>query len=1150
MEHKSQQENDKESAIEKLLTLHSTKNEMSGEQFQKCMENVMKLDYLNVQHVTRLNCVVTGSENLLMTACKFGYIELVRFLIRCNFNVHKTDECGRTASDYAYESSHFACLNELLDVDAPFPKQIDLSKLRKSSSSEDEKKLMSIVERANEWHEQLKSIDANLEKFKNFLVNNKLFRTVYNTENRCALSTALESRNFEAYAFLLSNRFSKGIDELGFNTIFKSVDDNTKKTIQRIHSELFPRTDNFYLAQLLSKTRISFDSHSANLENLYEIYLFLDNIEWNRPILKIVANSDSSDIVFDFSRAGVDFMDPTLNQNTLGVAYKSGYILIGAKNDKSEILGIVAHEFAHYAMQLLYNNGKKPYNENNQLSRSNYKEVVAKYKGCKSNSYIIDSVYSYPDENHEEELIVRVPHLLALHAEEPEKLNELKVEFSDLFKYFEKFVLPDLTIESALIEEKTKLKEFNKDLLLLPSAYKSDLLSSDHPYWTNEAEKLFIRSSIPELELERIIIKLQTVDEKFDSKNVFITLEEINKTENYEFVVKAASFEVKPTIFVIDVNDQQIDNDQNLLFIDVVKRSNVVFISKHSYEYISSYFQEKIIGATFHWKHLSSECQNKILDSEIDFQDTTLRLKEILIDDTIIQTIPIEIMWKRLQIKLKSFSESLPDPPQVIIERKFRFDEEFAFDKLTTENVIDVLYAKRILLISDAAGMGKSCSAVEIATKFKLKHRLLWMVFIDLKKHTKAFDRDDEEYREINPDYISSAICQYDPIFEQKLFKIYFENRKVVFVVDGFDEISPNFKLHVISLLKNIQNSENRLLVTTRPHLAKELQEELGSTPLKLIPFTEENQIEFLKKCSELNSFKSEPKVNELMDKLRLTWDWENSFYSVPINLSMLALVFNRSEDFDDIKIDIYSLYDRFMEEKMKIWLKKGPLAEKECAVINRGQKATLTYFHKLALEQLFDSNELNDLKMREVIDDMDEVEEDTLRIGIVSFESDNSQHFTHRTFAEFLVASYIMNGIFSKNPKIRFFLLFVKSLVKANFEVVRKFMNDFPSEYKTKLNVEALSNFFKNYLLENEQKQESERFSLRFLVREELTTLIKFILETLKFDSNAKIRLVKENFHETVPFLELLKVTWNSIEKFVDERPIESVHEQRIFCS
>lgn len=123
------------------------------------------------------------------------------------------------------------------------------------------------------------------------------------------------------------------------------------------------------------------------------------------------------------------------------------------------------------------------------------------------------------------------------------------------------------------------------------------------------------------------------------------------------------------------------------------------------------------------------------------------------------------------------------------------------------------------------------------------------MLFIDLKKNTKVFFRDDHQQPDsIDQLFFSRQVLKLERSFEEKLFEHSYESKKVIFIIDGFDEISPKYKKFVTRILETIGKSDNHMLVTTRPHCAEELEKELETKATRILPFNGDEQILFLTK--------------------------------------------------------------------------------------------------------------------------------------------------------------------------------------------------------------------------------------------------------------------------------------------------------------
>ena len=98
--------------------------------------------------------------------------------------------------------------------------------------------------------------------------------------------------------------------------------------------------------------------------------------------------------------------------------------------------------------------------------------------------------------------------------------------------------------------------------------------------------------------------------------------------------------------------------------------------------------------------------------------------------------------------------------------------------------------------------------------------------------------------------FISNEVLKLECHLEKELFKRSFEGseiNKVGVKMDGFDEISPQYKETVIDMLQVLKRTSlEQLWVTTRHHLREELEDNLQQLPYTLQPFSEVEQVEFL----------------------------------------------------------------------------------------------------------------------------------------------------------------------------------------------------------------------------------------------------------------------------------------------------------------
>lgn len=184
-------------------------------------------------------------------------------------------------------------------------------------------------------------------------------------------------------------------------------------------------------------------------------------------------------------------------------------------------------------------------------------------------------------------------------------------------------------------------------------------------------------------------------------------------------------------------------------------------------------------------------------------------------------------------------------------------------------------------------------------------------------------------------------------------------------------------------------------------------------------------------------------------------------FFSVPIHIFLLAEVLVDQELIIDCnELSIYSLYEKFVMMKLKIWSKKGPLAAEDNEKLQQSYPPTklLQFFHKLALKQLLDVEELAKLDFLEISENV--IDEMIARVGIVAYGPEKVAQFTHRTLAEYFVADFILKNVLIKSPQASALKLFLEITTNPGLVQVQKFMNDRFKNSDQKLESDALTLF------------------------------------------------------------------------------------------
>ena len=411
------------------------------------------------------------------------------------------------------------------------------------------------------------------------------------------------------------------------------------------------------------------------------------------------------------------------------------------------------------------------------------------------------------------------------------------------------------------------------------------------------------------------------------------------------------------------------------------------------------------------------------------------------------------LIWQQSRGSLKALHEYI-DTQNPIPYRSENLDE-----------FLQQARCQKIMLIADTAGMGKSTVLTHLSKYIKRKFPAYWVVKIDLNNHTDVLGAQTKQ--KIGAiEFLCKKLLKLSSSFEKKLFKQCChrleKTSKVVLMFDGFDEISPKFKETVLDLLQDLnplkQPCLDQLWVTTRPHLRDVLEENLQQFCYTLEPFSEDNQVSFLKEFWRQRSELKEEDQQQLETYSRALIqmvaksisDKEKELTGIPLQTRMLAEAFeteaktycllHKSEPELPKQLCLVYLYRKFIKERMIIFFKsKGEIAEELLTdIIMNGIDITKNH-QKLALEVLLPELKDTVLKLEEC--DMLAPEAISM-IGIAQYV-DGKLQFIHRTFTEYYVADFLATHL----TKEKSFLLQVlnilfKILLETGYAVTTSFLD------------------------------------------------------------------------------------------------------------
>lgn len=686
-----------------------------------------------------------------------------------------------------------------------------------------------------------------------------------NSDNQSAAAVAILSDQIEIYELLIASGLSLAPHE-NVEEIVKHLPGDTKTEIRNINRLYFKDPNLQHLSSLISKSKTSLSSNAHSrrelLEMIHKTFEELNDIKWIVPMLKVVASSEKLKIIFDFDQPSVEHMDPTQTTSTLGVTYRvAGYVYIGAKGmidgqQKFEVLGVMAHELCHYAMHLLYNNKCKPYKTGEEEYHEEFQEIamVCKHKG--DTERFIWAVFDGSANEHAE-LIVRVPHLLALYKNDTKRLEEVQDTFKELFDFFESRTLPDLQAKYPLMRASLQIKEINDicDLYETLAGSSISFLPDAVDLKLDFSRFTAVLSNCPKLTVQWIYQQFKHVD-NFESSFVFVKLENLKIAKIFGMVERL--FEsCKNSKVIIDCDNQKYED---ILVISAKLReekidSGTVLVYTNEMPTISDIH---CIQDNQLWSQLTTPTKKNFMKDQIIFQGNRIQLKDVAHYESL-ENVNLESLLKGKCIIGKAL---IFDDVKFYIERKF-IAPNTPTDELTLDDLVATAEKKKVVLIKDEP-VQNSTEFKMIAKSLKSKFPSRWVVFVDLKEFEAAYEFDwkiSKVFEMIGD--LSKHFCERIlkiNCMEAEIFTKLFNDDRVIFVVDRFDEISQSFKDFNLHLLTEIR----LIWISIRPQSEKDFEKRFFANAFKLKPLTKSEQVGFLGhflRSSEIDELSSMQRV-------------------------------------------------------------------------------------------------------------------------------------------------------------------------------------------------------------------------------------------------------------------------------------------------
>lgn len=483
-------------------------------------------------------------------------------------------------------------------------------------------------------------------------IEEKMKQTVWVTKLKARLLTQLE-----IYETLIASGLHLNPNEKNYK--FSELSDETRRKLRDIHKFYIkaPSPTPKHITTLIEKSNLAHHTPGINKNHYGQLisnaYYELNAIEMIEPILRIAATTDKLSIIFDFSRDSIDLADPTTDPNTKGISYSGrSEIYIAAKGlmktaDRFRPLAVMAHEFSHLTMELIYQNNCKPYKSEEQEPALNFLQKLFNFFQSEPESKpesveerfeeilgicedkiaritpkcYISHVFLYPEEHRHQELIVRVPHVIALYKEDEESLKEVKEKFSELFEFYMTNTFKDIQRESPIFEARKCIKILNDKCGVVTTLIDSKVVFKNKAlnFLFDKVKITMVSSKCPDLTLQSIYQQFSN-EQAFESSFVFIKADNLKIVKIFELTIEASKLCTKPTIIIdckgqnkveISLITQKLSEngvEQNIVFIHdchslhidpTIKNISRVKI-KHCRSQLTPKTQSEL-SSTFHW---------------------------------------------------------------------------------------------------------------------------------------------------------------------------------------------------------------------------------------------------------------------------------------------------------------------------------------------------------------------------------------------------------------------------------------------------------------------------------------------------------------------------------------------------------------------
>ncbi|XP_064468107.1 uncharacterized protein LOC135378883 isoform X1 [Ornithodoros turicata] len=956
------------------------------------------------------------------------------------------------------------------------------------------------VHEENEWEDTLRVMHKAIDERSHIQVQQclRMLRHLrlwlHPDTGESAMHRAIKSNSFYIYGLLLSH-------ECDFRSekewkCLRSLNRIQRSELQR--QRLFvTKYDDSYVNHLKARTESQTNSQGFG-KYVDKMFKALDNIELVRPILQVAATAHHLRIRFDFDRGDVQPMMGCRNSGNLGITDTAKDEVFIAANPKvsfdadrdAEVLGTLAHELCHFALHLVFRNGGIPYCCTDLERKRRYDDII---QGIRKKQEGLDKIIKLAlDYATEEELIVRVPHVLALRGSPGKGDAILRGQTPELLEFYNELVTSDMAnyIKNACPSKDTEnIKIENVRLQKADNTEKLNVTFTEPMKHQDLKDVPLLILTGPELLLLEILVHdaLKSTGQPylfFEASQWDDTLADVLTQNKCNFILLTCNDSRKlRTIFELLSEVSQVVGTRVILLVPRGHKDYFLAEEQQDAFFANSSFFRVHMNRSF--AYIDKACFEKIAEkrkvlskSHILFQGADYRplIHDVISLDNFVNFIDAPAFLKLCQSKYievgPQLSKVAQDVNDYYVRRRLTFGvrgEDYSEEYLWETQ-------EKVVAVCGLPGTGKSALASRLSIQIKNIDVKNWVLHVYLPRRIGLVNLANgvRDFQQL------AHLCNVEAIGpEFKLFEHCVQNDtpvKIVIIFDAFDEIKTECREYILALVKLLKKTNvSKICIMSRTVFKTTIGDAIEAEPMEMVPFTKEELVEFFRKYWRAHGLCSESD-----DELELTarktanaytlsmWNgwtaWEN-----PLLIRMIAELEHRSlfcrepvqsiEPTREIR-SMFEIYKMFADYKYNVYTKEKLLMESDpptLAAEYESRKRKEEFYGKLGLlgasviiedqlREVLTEEELEELKSKG--DLMKDVADSVIGHGLVDGLSDGIPGFIHKTFAEYFAAHFLfrkIKNVGSDNPSL---MASVSRMYgKDDYRQVMLFLDSFAAE-------------------------------------------------------------------------------------------------------